>query len=524
MKLATKITLLFTLILMITLGSMAFLSYNQMDKILTQQLEVELQDMAFYVSQDLMVKNVLSNPDLLERSESAINDRIEEWRRHSSLDFIVVMDMSGIRLTHPVASNIGRPFEGGDEVRVLTKGESYISEAKGTLGVSKRAFFPVWSGGQQVGAVSVGTTLTEINRSMRDTVNKFIPFILISLFVGVMAAFALTSNIKASIMGLEPEEISLLLKEQETILDNVKEGIITLDQNGKLIQYNKEAARILRLTDQSPERVLESLNLKSLPVNAAGETDQEFNLKEDVAILYKFNVLKDDKGKVLGQVINFRDRTEVKAMAEELTGFKRMAWSLRAQNHEFLNKLHTISGLIQLDETEEALKYISKTAHGNSLITEIITKRIQNVNIAALILAKYYKAEENRVRLAINSNSFLAEHAAGLPSEDLETIIGNLLENSLDAVATDGSGQINLRIQQNQQRLEIVVSNNGPLIPEDLKDRIFQANFSTKPGQRGYGLHFIAEITERYHGTVHLIQDSEVIWQVRIPDQRGENI
>ena len=286
---------------------------------------------------------------------------------------------------------------------------------------------------------------------MGDTVNKFIPFILISLFLGVMAAFALTSNIKASIMGLEPQEISLLLKEKETILDNVKEGIVTLDQNGKLIQYNKEAARILGLTDESSESVLESLSLKSLPVNAASELDQEFNLKEDVAILYKFNLLKDAKGKVLGQVINFRDRTEVKTMAEELTGFKRMAWSLRAQNHEFLNKLHTISGLIQLDETEEALKYISKTAHGNSLITEIITQRIQNVNIAALILAKYYKAEENRVHLVIDSDSFLAENAAGLPSEDLETIIGNLLENSLDEVSTDGAGHINLRIKQDQQ-------------------------------------------------------------------------
>ena len=140
MKLATKITLLFTLILIITLGSMAFLSYNQVDKILTQQLEMELQDMAFYVSQDLMVKDVLSNPDHLEGSDNAINDRIEEWRQHSMLDFIVVMDMAGIRLTHPIASNIGRPFEGGDEIRVLTTGESYISEAKGTLGVSKRAF------------------------------------------------------------------------------------------------------------------------------------------------------------------------------------------------------------------------------------------------------------------------------------------------------------------------------------------------------------------------------------------------
>lgn len=517
MKLATKITLLFTLILIITLGSMAFLSYNQVDKILTQQLEMELQDMAFYVSQDLMVKDVLSNPDHLEGSDNAINDRIEEWRQHSMLDFIVVMDMAGIRLTHPIASNIGRPFEGGDEIRVLTTGESYISEAKGTLGVSKRAFFPVWSAGQQVGAVSVGTTLTEINRYMGDTVNKFIPFILISLFLGVMAAFALTSNIKASIMGLEPQEISLLLKEKETILDNVKEGIVTLDQNGKLIQYNKEAARILGLTDESSESVLESLSLKSLPVNAASELDQEFNLKEDVAILYKFNLLKDAKGKVLGQVINFRDRTEVKTMAEELTGFKRMAWSLRAQNHEFLNKLHTISGLIQLDETEEALKYISKTAHGNSLITEIITQRIQNVNIAALILAKYYKAEENRVHLVIDSDSFLAENAAGLPSEDLETIIGNLLENSLDEVATDGSGHINLRIKQDQQVLEIVVTNNGPLIPEDLQNRIFQANFSTKPGQRGYGLPFILEITQRHHGTVQLIQDSQVTWQVRIP-------
>lgn len=514
MKLATKTTLLVTLILVVTLGSLAGLSYYQMRRMLLEQLEDRLLDTAYYAAQDKDVKEALLSGDPIQRQK--IGGMAEDWRRRAGFDFIVVINQIGIRLTHPVAENVGRPFEGGDEARVLQKGESYISEATGTLGESKRAFVPVLAGGVQIGAVSVGTTLVEINHQLTAKLNQFAPFIVLSLVIGVGGAFALTANIKESIFGLEPEEIALLLKEKEAILDHVKEGIITLDEHGHLIQHNQEAARILRLADQSAEGIIQSLRQDVRTESVHPGIDQELTLG-DVSILYKYSVLKNARGKVLGQVINFRDTTEVREMAEELTGVKRMAWSLRAQNHEFLNKLHTIAGLIQLNEPEEALSYITATAHGNASFSSLITEKIKNVNIAALILAKYYKAEENRVSLALDPSSCLEEQPRGLRTDEMETVIGNLLENSLDAVATDGSGSISLLIRQEPDQLIIRVKNNGPAIPEAIREKIFEANFSTKAGQRGYGLHFIRRIIDRNQGMIRLVQTEDVTWDIKIP-------
>lgn len=517
MKLAPKITLLVTLILVITLGSMGYLSYHQMRVILTGQLEERLMDMAFSVAMDESVKTALARGTATETQLADLNARVEQWRAHSRMDFIVVMDMAGIRWTHPVTANIGKLFEGGDQGRVLTTGESYLSEVRGTLGVSRRAFVPILTGGRQIGAVSVGTTLVQTNRAMTEIFNQFIPFIAISLGLGIMAALVLTANIKQSILGLEPREIALLLKEKETILDNVKEGIITLDAGGELIQYNQEAARILKLTEQSPAGILASLKQSDLKDGDETGRDREIQLDDGLAILYKYSLLKNSKGKILGQIINFRDRTEVREMAEALTGYQRMAWSLRAQNHEFLNKLHTISGLIQLGETGEALQYISATAHGNVQLTDTIIRKIRNVPIAALLLSKYFQAEESRVVLSLDPDSDLDESTDGIRPDELETIIGNLLDNSLDAVPTDGTGRVDLLIRQEPQALEIRCANNGPRVPEELTDRVFDADFSTKPGLRGYGLYFIRQIADRAHGSVELVQDDQVTWIVRLP-------
>ncbi|WFF72270.1 hypothetical protein [Proteiniclasticum sp. QWL-01] len=183
MKLATKTTLLVTLILVVTLSSLAGLSYYQMRRMLLEQLEDRLLDTAYYAAQDKDVKEALLSGDPIQRQK--IGGMAEDWRRRVGFDFIVVINQKSIRLTHPVAENVGRPFEGGDEARVLQKGESYISEATGTLGESKRAFVPVLAGGVQIGAVSVGTTLVEINHQLTAKLNQFAPFMLFAkLFDG----------------------------------------------------------------------------------------------------------------------------------------------------------------------------------------------------------------------------------------------------------------------------------------------------------------------------------------------------
>ncbi len=522
MKLRTQITLFFIIILIFSLGSMAILSYYQMKDIFNKQLEDKLMYIANYASEDYLVKDALSGNNSISVN---LNGHIEKIRLQTAVDFIVVFDMNGIRLTHPVEENIGKKFVGGDESRALS-GQQYISEARGTLGISIRAFSPVFHAGRQIGAVCVGSTINEISKEMYKKTQQFTPFILIALFLGIYCAYMLAANIKKEILGLEPNEIALLFKEKEAILENVKEGIITLNENGNLIQYNKEAARILGLTGKNMNmnfiEYFEENNLYSSLNDTKGSDDFEVKIRPGVTILCRYNILRNDKNKIIGQVINFRDLTEVKKMADELTGIKKMAWSLRAQNHEFMNKLHTISGLIQLEEYDEALKYISKTANSGNDIAGIITRKIKSVNIAALLLAKYYKAEEMRISLEIDKQSYLNGVDNLINDEDLGSVIGNLIENSIDAVNVDGTGKIFFKILGNNDKLIVDVKDNGPGIPDDIVGKIYERSFSTKSGQRGYGLYIVKTIIENANGSISLSTDGGTAWHIEIPKKDGE--
>jgi len=526
MKLRTKITLFIILINIFSLGSMTFLSYLQMKLILNEQLEDRLSNIAYYVSEDYLVKDALMGNKNIPNLN--INDHIEKIRIETGVDFITVIDMEGIRLTHPNEKNIGKRIRGGDEGRVLEKAERYISEAKGTLGTSIRAFVPIFYDGRQIGAVSVGNTLVEINYETYNKTKQFIPYIIIGLILGVYWSLVLASSIKDEIMGLEPKEIALLLKEKNAILENVKEGIVTLNESGNVIQYNKEASRILGLYEEDINYNFRDLinrdQIHSILNDTESYQDFEIKISTGITILCKNNILKDDKNQVIGQVINFRDMTEVKRMAEELTGIKKMAWSLRAQKHEFMNKLHTISGLIQLEEYDEAIKYISKTANSSNDVTGTITKKIKNMNVAAFLLSKYYHAEELRIKLEIDKHSYLNKIPHNISEEDLISIIGNLIENSFEAVNVDGTGEVLLKIIEEEDKLIIELSDNGPGIPSEIAEKIYERNFSTKSEHRGYGMFIVKNIIEDANGEITLSVDDGTSWHIEIPMEEGGNL
>ena len=526
MKLRTQIILIYILILLFSVGSIMMLSYYQMKNIFNTQLEEKLFDIAYYAADDYMVKNALASGNE-SISNSDLNEHIERIRTKTNVDFIVIFNMDRIRLTHPNEENIGKQFKGGDEIRVLTTAEEYISKAEGTLGISVRAFVPVFESTELVGAVCVGSTVNEINKSLNNKVRQFYPFILIGFVVGIYLSAILAANIKNEILGMEPKEITLLLKEKDAILENVKEGIITLDEQGKLIQYNKEASRILGLTEEdmgkNATEIVSENKFYEMMKYEAGLHETEVKIRPNLSILCNSSILKNEKNMVIGKVVNFRDLTEVKKMAEELTGIKKMAWSLRAHNHEFMNKLHTISGLIQLEEYEEAIKYISKTANSRNEITDIIISNLKLSSISALLLAKYYKAEELRIKLEIDRHSSLTRLPDLMSEEDLESVIGNLIENSLDAVNVDGTGKVIFKIYENNGNLVIEVSDNGPGIPDNIRERIYEPRFSTKSGQRGYGMYIVRNIIERVNGKIILSVMRGTSWFIEIPIEGGES-
>lgn len=244
-------------------------------------------------------------------------------------------------------------------------------------------------------------------------------------------------------------------------------------------------------------------------------------VRPGLTIFCKYNPLKNDKGEVIGLVMNFRDLTEVKKMAEELTGIKKMTCSLRAQNHEFMNKLHAISGMIQLEEYTEAVKFISNVSKTRKDISSILTGQIKNVPIAALLLSKFNKAEESRIIFEIDSSCHLDQLPEYMREDELGSVIGNLIENSLDEVSTDGNGFVHFKIFELENNLKIQVNDNGPGIPLDMRNIIYNIGTTTKTGQRGIGMYIVKKIIDETFGTIEFSVDNGTNWDITIPMERS---
>ncbi|MBD7912806.1 ATP-binding protein [Clostridium cibarium] len=524
MKLKGKIASFVIGILIISIGSITIFSYIEMKNLLRDQIDKNMLNIANSFASTYEVKEYLKGNKTVPIG--LLNDEIEKARIKTGVEFIVVMDMEGIRYSHPVKSKIGEKFIGGDEQRVLKDGEEYISTASGSLGISVRAFSPIYDDdNKQIGAVAVGMLYNKFDNEVYTKMYKFIPIIVAGLVLGALGAVAISYSIKKAIFGLEPEEIALILKQKETVIENIKEGIIALDNNGRITLFNEEASRILGLKDSdigSPiteftyDSMLDVFLHSGKPIR-----NVEIKARPGLNIMCKYSTIKGFKNQDLGLVVTFEDLTEVRKMAEELTGIKKMAWSLRAQNHEFMNKLHTISGLIQLEEYDEAVKFINVIADSKKNISTIISDKIKDVSLAALILAKYSKCEEYRIKLIIDENSKLTRLPEYMTSEELVSVVGNLIENSIDEVKKDGTGEIYVKICEEENNININIKDNGAGIPESIRESIYKIGITTKKGSRGFGMHIVKKIIDEAKGNIDFKINRGTEWIISIPRERS---
>jgi two-component system CitB family sensor kinase len=315
------------------------------------------------------------------------------------------------------------------------------------------------------------------------------------------------------------------LKQKETVIENIKEGIIALDKNGCITLFNEDASRILGLEESDIGSPITDFSYESMVEvflhSGKSMRNVEIKARPGLNIMCKYSPIKGFKNQNLGVVISFEDLTEVRKMAEELTGIKKMAWSLRAQNHEFMNKLHTISGLVQLEEYDEVIKFINVIAASKKSITTIISDKIKDVALAALILSKYSKCEEARINLGIDENSKITKLPEYMTSEELVSVVGNLIENSIDAVENNGTGEIYVKIYEEENHLKIIIKDNGLGIPENIRDSIYQMGITSKDGERGFGMYIVKKIIDEAKGPIDFNVDAGTEWNISIPMERS---
>lgn len=523
MKLQTKLTILIIIVVFISISIIIFFVASWMTKNIKSTSKTNVMNVAEMVANSREVIDALGKKD----PDKIIGPYIEnQLKSLDEIEYIIVVDNEGMRYSHPNANMIGQKFVGGDESRVVKEGDVYISEAIGTLGRSLRAFVPIYNveKNKEIGFVCVGMLTKSIEQSERMAILYIILISIGSLAVGIVGAFILSNNIKNTLLGLEPEEITNLYNEKIGILDAIYEGLIAIDNNGNITLVNDSALNILHYENEidknsiigrNIDEIFPTTNLVKVLDEGKCKFEEEQKINNTVIMTNKIPI--KDRDKVIGAIATFRDKTEVTRLAEELTGVKKMAWSLRAQNHEFMNKLHTISGLIQLEEYDEALQFISNVAKNRNNISSILTKKIKDPSLSAILFSKYNKAEENRIKFNIDESSKISKLPKFMDSENIVSIVGNLIENSLDAVDNDGSGEVYIKIIQYSELIEIKISDNGPGIKDEYMDKIYEQGFTTKEGQRGHGMYIVKQIIDRANGKIELKVNNGVNWNIIIP-------
>ena len=528
MKLYTKIMLLNIAVVFFAVMSLVpFVSINIAGN-LHEKAEINIMNTAKTISNSYTIRQALKEGDpdgVIAEIVSNIHGSVEE------IQFIVVADMNSVRFAHPDSEKIGQKFVGGDELQVVTHGDSYISEGIGTLGRSLRAFVPIYdiSGKDQIGFVSVGTLNESINRAQRLAIINVIFIAFIGLIIGAIGTFLLTKNIKKNLFGLEPEEISKLYHEKDSMLQAIHEGIVAIDINGNINMLNDSAMEILQLREK-----YNAVNLTGLPIKDVFENTQlpeillsgkaEYNSEQMVnntlIVTNRVPIISDNQ--IIGAIATFNDKTQVTQLAEEITGVNQIVAALRANTHEFMNKLHVILGLIQLEKYSDAKTYILQTSENQKMILTNVIKRIEDPTIAGLIIGKISRAKELVIPFTIDEQSWLSHNRArNIPSHVLVTIVGNLLENAFEAVdrSDNQSNSVYLKIEESAHAITIIVKDSGIGLNDEQITKVFQRGYTTKPNSKGVGLHLVKKNIESCNGWIDVQSHPHngSVFQVTLP-------
>jgi len=513
MKLQSKLHLMISLVVITVVVSMFFvINVNSKDS-MEKQMEIATSDMAYNIAIREDIAFYLSE----KRTNDEIQNLLLPLMKNTHYYYIIVLDMDAIQYSYPYESGLYKLYKNGGEEAVLDEGASYTSADTNELISAIRAFQPIFYGDEQVGAVLVGLLTDTIQSENLEVRRRTEYALVISVLFGVLVAYLLTLNIKKSIFNLEPKEIALLLTQKEMIFNNLELGVIAVDEELNIILNNPKADQILCLDNPIIGLPLEELS-KNILIYCQEAVQKRENLINEstslnngMKVMINICVLYNHLDDVLGAVISIEDLTMVRQLAEELTGSKVMVESLRAQNHEFMNKLQVLSGLIQLEKYNSAIDFIDEQTEKSNEVGVVIGVQIDDDLISGLILSKYEIIVEKKIDFVVDNNSALSGLPPGIRSDDVCTIIANLLDNSMEAVMDNEYKWIQLQIYSDSEKFELIISNNGPAIDDN---EIFDKGYSTKGTTRGYGLSNIMKIISGFNGKLYYTNKEGVNWHV----------
>ncbi|GAA1262320.1 sensor histidine kinase [Arthrobacter pascens] len=467
--------------------------------------------------------SVADNPLVLQAAASADpSARLQPYALRvmddADADFITIMAPDRTRWTHPRTEELGQPYIGS--ISDALEGRVFTEITAGTLGPSVRTIAPVKDAGGSVKAlVAAGVTVRTIDVAVAGRIPALLAISGALLAAGSIASWLLGGYLRRVTRGWGPEQLAQLFAYYESVLHSVREGVILIDPRGRVVMYNDQAAELLGLEPRDSGDVPSNAPfLADLPLTPSlknlfesGHTvhDEIHLTASGVLVVNQSPAVGPDSpagrpAPVFGTVATIRDRTEIESLGSELQTMRTLSDALRAQTHEHANRLHTMVSLLELGRTGEALDFATKDLELSQQMTDDIMGSVQEPVLSALIMGKAAEAHERGVELAVGASRTTG--ATGLAVQDLVTILGNLLDNAIDA-ASDAPAprRVELTVESDADGLEITVEDSGKGIAPDAIDDIFRYGFSTKeagPFGRGLGLALVKQAVQRLAGTM----------------------
>jgi two-component system CitB family sensor kinase len=466
-----------------------------------------------------VAQTMAHSPAVLEALRSAdpsatLQPYAEATRKATETDFIVVMAPDRTRYSHPTESLIGQPFAGS--VDEALRGGRVIEEYEGSLGNSVRTVVPIRDPGSGtiIGLVSVGIKTDEINRDLVAQLPVVGLATGIALLLAAGGSWLLSRRLRRQTHGLGPAEMTRMYEYYDAVLHAVREGLVVVDRDGRVTLINDEGRRLLGVGADGPA---------DLPPEVAGLiTERRPTVDEPVLVGDRVLVASRREtrfdGRVLGTVLTLRDHTELRSLTGELDSVRGLTEALRAQAHEAANRLHTVLTMVELGRTDEAIQLATAELAVAQQLTDQVVGAVEEPALAALLLGKSAQAGERGVELTIDGESRLA--GSLLRGRDLITVVGNLIDNALEAVAeTPMPRRVGVLVREEDGEVLVRVRDNGPGLSPDQAASAFRRGWSTKGDGHGIGLSLVRQVAERYGGSydIHTAPEGGAVISVRLP-------
>lgn len=441
-------------------------------------------------------------------------------QRETGASYIVVIDMHRVRHSHPIPSLIGQKVS---EPIATADGKPHVGIDNGVTGRSANGKAPLYaSDGRMIGEVSVGIQESSVSKALWSELPTYGGWFAVALAIGAAASWLLARRLKRRTFGLELDEIARLLQEREATLHGIREGVLAFDERGAVSVVNDEAERLLGVGPIATGSFLDGL----VPPGRLHDVLSGEVVGQDEIVLTDDYCLTVNRmpvvlaGKPHGAVVTLRDRTEMSGLLRELAGVRSLTGAVRAQQHEFSNRLHAVTGLLELGQVDEALEYLTELRCGVAELDDFLRARIGSPLIIGLLLGKAAEASERGIAFTVTEDSWLSE--TPLKPQALTTILGNLIDNALESLSGSvGSGRVVVRIVEDGGSVELSVSDNGPGVPSGARELIFQDGWTTKPGRdrmhRGLGLALVHRLVQRLHGTISVTEGQSPVFTVKLP-------